>query len=136
MKSSLNKWSTIAYNLIEKQMLTDLTDTYQERTEVEEWCGDDDEVVKLWKCSLSDYVKRSGLKDDGVLDMFVRQQKKKDLNMDQEREQEEKWKEKHPTNTCELEINSWQWMETDWMKKEPAVLLMAAQYQAIFTRHT
>lgn len=99
-----------------------------------------EEVVRSEECSLSDYLKRTMRNEDGVMDMFVKENSQKDLRIEQKKKKMENWMGKalhgqYPTKTDEMNISSWRWLKTGYMKKETEGFLMAAQDQALPTRN-
>ena len=99
-----------------------------------------EECVRLEEHNLSDYLKRSGLNEDSVMNDFLRDKTKAELKKEQSRGRMDGWKDKplhgqYPTKSDTLEISSWEWLKNGWMKKETEGLLLAAQDQALPTRN-
>ena len=99
-----------------------------------------EECVRLEEHSLSDYLKKSNINEDSVMDDFLKDKPKNELKAEQRQKRLDGWKEKalhgqYPSRCDSMEVSSWQWLKKGWMKKETEGLLMAAQDQALPTRN-
>ena len=90
-----------------------------------------EECIRNKEFSLSDYLKRSGVNDDGVLDAFVKEGSATEYNDERTVSRENGWKEKvlhgqYPTLMEEKSTETWNWLKAGWLKKEMEGPLLAA----------